>query len=133
MELNRLKINRIVEYIQQFPFEYECWEVQNDLNQIRRDYSIFDTLNNFERELLVTELYPMAESFEIAEVIRLSAQHEPELVGLKCPDLSLLQIKILRKILLSQIKDNNSSSELEDKKKLLLLMKGRSIEKSAQT
>lgn len=67
MNIDRLKVNRIVEYIKQFPFEFDCFEVIEDLQEILRFYAIEDEFAQTERAEIAKELFNMAEEYEISE------------------------------------------------------------------
>ena len=77
MNETEIKINRIVNYIKQFAFEYEIDEVKENINGILADFKIYDILSEKELEILSLELEELADEFEIGEAIRLALQHEP--------------------------------------------------------
>ena len=73
--INNYKINKIVKYIRQSEFKFEVEEVVQDIKGILADYGILD-LSDDEYLFLQTELLPLAEQFEISEVLYLTSRQE---------------------------------------------------------
>lgn len=79
--IDKLKINKIVEYIQQFRFEFEVIEVEEGLLDILGYYELGNLdLTSEEHELLVQELTPLAEEFEFNEAAHLAFQEEEMII-----------------------------------------------------
>jgi len=75
--MNRLKVNRLVEYIKQFEFVFETDEVVESLYDVLAHYGIANTdLTNQEEIHLISDLLPLAEQFEFREVSRLALEQE---------------------------------------------------------
>jgi len=69
--MNRYKMYRIVEYIKLFEFEFDTYEVTENLNTVLAHYDVVDIdLTDEEQKLLTEELFELAEQFEFRE-----AQH----------------------------------------------------------
>ena len=79
--MDNIKINRIVNYIKQFAFEYEIDEVKENINGILADFKIYDILSDKEIEILKLELEELAEEYEMREAIRLALNSDPLLAG----------------------------------------------------
>ena len=77
--INNYKINKIVQYIRQSEFKFEVEEVLQDIKGILADYGILD-LSDDEYLFLQTELLPLAEQFEISEVLYLTSRQEHLLI-----------------------------------------------------
>ena len=80
-QMSRIKVHRIVEYIRsrgEFPFERD--DVLDDLDEVLAYYGISTLLDRDEQAAVTQELLKLAEQFEVAEVVRLTAhQLEPAL------------------------------------------------------
>jgi len=75
--INRYKIHRIVEYIKQSDFEFETFDVLEEIDTVLAYYDLLDIeLNEEETALLVSELLPLAEEFEFREVSFLVSQDD---------------------------------------------------------
>ena len=79
--MSPMKVHRIVEYIRsrgEFPFERD--DVQNDLGAVLAYYGITTLLEHDEQAAVTHELLKLAEQFEVAEAVRVTAhQLEPAL------------------------------------------------------
>jgi len=74
---NRWKVGQIVACIRQYPFEAEVDEVLEDTDSVLASFHIDESdLTRDELLLLVDELLPLAESFEIGEAMRLASNDE---------------------------------------------------------
>ena len=67
--IDRYKINKIVECLSTFVFEFETDEVIEKLNSILSHYDLVDIkLTEEEYYFIIDELLPIAEQFEFREV-----------------------------------------------------------------
>ncbi|HCC24007.1 MAG TPA: hypothetical protein DEP85_00640 [Holosporales bacterium] len=74
---NSWKVGQIVACIRQYPFESEVDELLEDTDSVLAPYRVDEAdLSKEEWLLLVDELLPLAESFEIGEAMRLALQDE---------------------------------------------------------
>ena len=75
--VNQYKIHRLVEHIKQYRFEFEVMEVEEDLCDILHHYGLGGIdLTAEEHRLLVNELLPLAEEYEIREAEHLAFEKE---------------------------------------------------------
>ena len=74
---NSWKVGQIVACIRQYPFESEVDELLEDTDSVLAPYRVDEAdLSKEEWLLLVDELLPLAESFEIGEAMRLASNDE---------------------------------------------------------
>jgi len=72
--MDNMKLNKIIGYIKQYPFEYEVQEVEENLSSILLDYGIEDIISEEETQVLRKELTALAEKYEFKEVLHLTFQ-----------------------------------------------------------
>ena len=106
--IDRYKIYGIVEYIKLFDFEFETFDVLEQLDSVLAYYDLLDVdINEEEHDLLIHELLPFAEQFEFSEVSHLVAQDDPLLLGIREHDVDFRLQAIERKL------RNASASHIE--------------------
>lgn len=97
--INNYKIYKMVEYIKLFEFEFETYEVMENLNEVLACYDVANIdLTDEEWSLLVNELLPLAEQFEFSEVIHLALQNDPLISLIPKREFSLKFKEIERKL-----------------------------------
>lgn len=74
--INGLKLHNTVEYIKQYPFEYEIIEVEENLKEILLNYGIEDNFTEEEIAMLNEELSKLAEQFEFNEAAYIALKDE---------------------------------------------------------
>ena len=75
--IDRQKMHNMVEYMKLSDFEFETDEVVENLSDILAHYGHQDTdLTDDERYLLIDELLPMAERYEMREAEHLAMQDD---------------------------------------------------------
>lgn len=81
--IDKYKINRMVEYMKSSGFNFEVFEVVENLDQILSYYGLIDIeLKEDEYLFLMAELLPLAEEFEFREAEYLSLQENPLIKGI---------------------------------------------------
>lgn len=75
-KMNRLNLNRIVEYVKLMGFRHDEDEVEEDLHGVLGAYGIWETFSSAEERELKTELKLLAIEQELAEVSFLVARQE---------------------------------------------------------
>ena len=97
--INRCKIHRIVEYIKLFDFEFDTYEVIENLKGVLAYYSIVDIeLTDYEEYILVNELYRLAEQYEFREAAHMASQEDPLISCIRERYFSLKMQAIERKL-----------------------------------
>ena len=80
--MRRVKMNRIIEYIQHLGFDYDTYDVEENFDGILCQYGIYEVFDEEERAQLKAELYQLAEQYEFREMIRIGER--------QCRDTGLL-------------------------------------------
>ena len=101
--MNRYKIYRIVEYIKLFEFEFDTYEVTENLNTVLAHYDVVDIdLTDEEQKLLTEELFELAEQFEFRESAHLALQEDPLIAQIPGRRFCLRMEEIERKLVRTQ-------------------------------
>ena len=97
--INKYKIHRIVEYIKQFDFDFETFDILEDLDMVLAYYDLLEVeLNNRECDLLAYELLKLAEQYEFRESAYLASQNDLLITQIPGRRFSLKQEAIERKL-----------------------------------
>lgn len=101
--IDKYKIYRMVEYIKLFDFEFDTYEVMENLNEVLAYYGVADIdLADEECTLLTDELLQLAEQFEFSEAAHLALQEDPLIAQIPERKFSLKFEEIKRKLMRAQ-------------------------------
>jgi len=101
--IDKYKIYRIVEYIKLFEFEFDTYEVIENLNTVLAHYDVVDMdLTNEEYYILIEELLELAEQFEFRESAHLALQEDALIAQIPEREFSLKIEEIERKLIRTQ-------------------------------
>ena len=115
--INRYKIHWMVEYIKQFDFDFETFDVLEDLDMVLAYYDLLEVeLSDRERNLLAYELLKFAEQYEFRESAYMASQNDMLITQIPERNFSLKQEAIERKL----AETYSHSSALELARKLAL-------------